>query len=253
MSNNESCEIPFEFNGNTENNFCVENEGTFQCNTSTGFSDCDLGKYFFYINSNVLLSFMTKNIGKGQFMHVKRGRRTNLFSTQLQFKTKIILKPDTFYRFAFNYLINYDRCDPSEIVLTVFLRDDDFFKQVLFNSQQDSTNSKNNRWNEYSDCFQVDERTYFLFIVANSTCDINQNEAFIAVDDISILLLNSSDLLECNDFRITTIEPTTVVSSEVSSLSSTEEITTLEPTQISTTPRPIGIINIFTIIFNFLI
>lgn len=204
-------------------------------------------------------------------MHVKRGRRTNVFSTQLQFKTKIILKPDTFYRFAFNYLINYDTCDPSQVALTVFLRDDDFFKQVLFDSQDNSTKENNNQWNEHSDCFQVDERTYFLFIVANSTCDIAQNEAFIAVDDISILLLNSSDLSECNDYRVTTIEPVTIISSEATSteeitslesttetssqlttvdpitdistesLSSTDDITTLEQTQISTTPRPIGI------------
>jgi hypothetical protein len=204
-------------------------------------------------------------------MHVKRGRRTNVFSTQLQFKTKIILKPDTFYRFAFNYLINYDTCDPSQVALTVFLRDDDFFKQVLFDSQDNSTEQNNTRWNEHSDCFQVDERTYFLFIIANSTCEIPQNEAFIAVDDISILLLDSSDLSECNDYRVTTIEPVTIISSEASSteeittlesvtsetsseptsvdpitdistesLSTTDEITTLEQTQISTTPRPIG-------------
>ena len=172
-------------------------------------------------------------------MHVKRGRRTNVFSTQLQFKTKIILKPETFYRFAFNYLINYDTCDPSQVALTVFLRDDDFFKQVLFDSQENTTEQNNTRWNDHSDCFQVDERTYFLFIIANSTCEIPQNEAFIAVDDISILLLNSSDLSECNDYRVTTTQPITIISSEASS---TEEISTFEPTQVSTTPRPIGII-----------
>ena len=178
-------------------------------------------------------------ISKGQFMHVKRGRRTNVFSTQLQFKTKIILKPETFYRFAFNYLINYDTCDPSQVALTVFLRDDDFFKQVLFDSQENSTEQNNTRWNDHSDCFQVDERTYFLFIIANSTCEIPQNEAFIAVDDISIQLLDSSDLSECNDYRVTTTQPITIISSEASS---TEEITTFELTQVSTTPRPIGII-----------
>jgi hypothetical protein len=46
LTNNETCEIPFAFNG-INNYFCVENNGSFQCNTvenGEDFSECDLGK-----------------------------------------------------------------------------------------------------------------------------------------------------------------------------------------------------------------
>lgn len=167
-------------------------------------------------------------------MHVKRAGRTNVFSTQLQFKTKIILKPDDFYKFEFNYLINYDVCNRSEVVLTVFLYDEENFKEILFDSvlSVDSENITNYKWNEFTSCFQADSNVYFLFIIANSTCEINLNEAFIAIDDISLnRVTDSSGESVCNDYRV----PSTVIPT-------TESITTKQAestVETSTTERPI--------------
>lgn len=47
LTNNETCEIPFAFN-DINNYFCVDKDGSFQCNTrkeEEDFSDfCDMGK-----------------------------------------------------------------------------------------------------------------------------------------------------------------------------------------------------------------
>jgi hypothetical protein len=186
--------------------------------------------YNFY---QLLCVFKYLYISKGQFMHVKR-RRTNVFSTQLQFRTKIVLKPDDFYKFEFNYLINYDVCNRSEVVLTVFLRDEENFKEILFDSvlSVDSENITNYKWNEFNSCFQADSNVYFLFIIANSTCGIELNEAFIAIDDISLnRVTDSSGESVCNDYRV----PSTVIST-TESITSKQTESTLE---ISTTERPI--------------
>ena len=55
-SNDEFCIIPFQANG-IENNFCVayeQDEEQYECETSSGLSNCSLGKYDHIIRDQVL-------------------------------------------------------------------------------------------------------------------------------------------------------------------------------------------------------
>ena len=169
-------------------------------------------------------------------MLVKRGIRGNIFSTQLQFKSRLDLKSDEFYRFEFYYYLNYDSCNQSEVSLSIFLRDENLFKETLFDSSRNAETGNITRWIKYSDCFQVNEQSFILFISANSSCDQSDNGAFIAIDNIAIIQLDDQNLEEeCKDFRNT--------ASSLESTIETTEISQTTPTQtFSSTKKPLGIL-----------
>lgn len=166
-------------------------------------------------------------------MLVKRGNRGNVFSTQLQFKSRLDLKSDEFYRFEFYYYLNYDSCNQSEVSLSVFLRDENLFKETLFDSSRNAETGNITQWIKYNDCFQVNEQSFILFISANSSCDQPDNGAFIAIDNIAIIQLDDQNLEdECRDFRVT---------ASIESTTETTQTTQSTPTQsFSSTKKPLG-------------
>lgn len=118
-------------------------------------------------------------------MLVKRTSRIPVFQSALQFFEPLNLNKDTNYLFEFNYLINYDKCDPSKVQLKVYLYDMVYFEDILFDST--TVEKVNNRmWNNQKQIFKVFSGSYSLAISATSICEISDNEAFVAIDDISI-------------------------------------------------------------------
>lgn len=159
-------------------------------------------------------------------MLIKKQGRSNAFFTQLQFKSELNFKNDRFYSFSFRYLINYDICNNTDVELHVFLADYMSFSQILFDSKMDLANTSsppsNREWNSFSNCFQIFERNYVLYIIANSTCDKPENEVFVAVDEILISETSESDF--CKNFIVTSEE---ILTSTFPSSTSTP---TLSPT-----------------------
>lgn len=145
---------------------------------------------------------------QGQFMLVKRGPRGIIFGLFFEFAQELDLKSDTFYELEFNYLINKDVCSQSDLQLVVHLNDKEYFKEVLFDSN-DETNSdaagNNLQWNNHKQCFKIMARTYYLMVDAKSSCLEAGNDAFIAIDDFSIRTIGDLDFdgASCRDISVT--------------------------------------------------
>lgn len=175
-------------------------------------------------------------------MLVKRGRSENNFNIELQFKFDIKLESDTFYVFSFDYLINYDLCDQNQVAMKILLQDDNLLREVFFDSDLniDPNEYKNTKWNNFILCFQVIENNYTLFIQAESLCEIDKNNAFVAIDEIKIKETTEEDFEEsCKDFRLTSkYEDTTEEITQDRTDSTTSELD-FTSTNISIT-SPVG-------------
>lgn len=146
-------------------------------------------------------------------MLAKRAGRTSSFNIELQFSEQLNFSTDVYYLLDFNYLINYDQCDPNSIETVVYLFDNDYFHEILFESNKiNEFETLNNRmWSNQKICFRVLGRSYFLFLKAQSSCSIPNNQAFVAIDNISIYELNeSSSYNSCLDIRISEFPETDI-------------------------------------------
>lgn len=141
-------------------------------------------------------------------MLVKKGPRGTIFGLFFEFAQELDFKSDTFYELEFNYLINKDVCSQSDLQLVVHLNDKEYFKEVLFDSN-DETNSdaagNNLQWNNHKQCFKIMARTYYLMVDAKSSCLEAGNDAFIAIDDVSIRTIGDLDFdgASCRDISVT--------------------------------------------------
>jgi len=119
-------------------------------------------------------------------MLIRTSRGLNSFFTEFQFKKELLFENDKYYEFEFNYLINYGKCSHEDVELTIYLYDIENFKEILFPPTNDQV-TFNDRWNKFTQCFQILGGSYFLFIEADSrSCEIADNEAFFAIDNLLI-------------------------------------------------------------------
>lgn len=177
-------------------------------------------------------------------MIVKRSNRATTFNTRIEFK-QLEYFDGEYYEVDFDYLINTDVCDADIVILRVYLYDQEYFSEILFESNDTNSNSNisNIMWNKHKECFQVLGRNYSLQINAITKCNIGNHEAFVAVDNLIIRKLNDIDnnLDElCQDIRITEKPPETSTISTYSSDSTNEEeftseLTTNNENNLSTT------------------
>lgn len=149
-------------------------------------------------------------------MIVRRSNRANTFNSRLEF-SQIEYLSDQFYEVEFDYLINVDVCNDSDdqVVLRVLLYDQEYFAEMLFESNSTLTPQPSRiKWNKHKECFQVLGRNYSLQINAFTSCNIQNHEAFVAVDNLKIRKLDDSIVEEdeatttttttyCKDIRIT--------------------------------------------------
>jgi len=62
----------------------------------------------------------------------------------------------------------------------------------------------NRKWNHPKQCFKISGGSYNLYIKAGSACKIENNQAFIAIDNISIREISDPNLdSSCSDIEIT--------------------------------------------------
>lgn len=176
---------------------------------------------------------------------IARGARgLSEFVVSFQFNKELIFDTQQFYDIEFNFLINNDVCDQEDLKLLVFLKDLESFEQMLYTSDDEEILVKN-KWNRFSTCFRVFRENYQLMINANSSCSINNNQAFIAVDNINIREKFGDNLEDiCFDRTFTTQE--TELTTEETELTTqhtvltTEETTpTTQETEVTTTEEPL--------------
>jgi hypothetical protein len=158
-----------------------------------------------------------------------------IFNTQLQFTKRIDLQSDQFYEFEFSYIINYDVCEKESVVLSVFLFDNIFFKELIFESNQTSTDEEiyNSRWNSRNICFEVFGKEYFLFLNAISSCRQN-NSAFVAIDNIKIVKIDNINVDKCKDLKVTLTPQTTIGITTIDETTFIDKLETTDETTLET-------------------
>jgi hypothetical protein len=172
-------------------------------------------------------------------MIARGGRGLSQFVVSFQFNKELIFDTKQFYDIEFNFLINNDVCDQEDLKLLVFLKDLELFEQILYTSDDEEVLVKN-KWNGFSTCFRVFRENYQLMINANSSCSINNNQAFIAVDNINIREKFGENLEDiCTDRTFTTQETEltteeTEVSTEETELTTQHTVLTTEETKPTT-------------------
>lgn len=176
---------------------------------------------------------------------IARGARgLSEFVVTFQFNKELIFDTKQFYDIEFNFLINNDVCDQEDLNLVVFLKDLESFEQKLYTSDDEEVLVKN-KWNGFSTCFRVFKENYQLMINATSSCSINNNQAFIAVDNINIREKFGEHLEDiCTDRTFTTQETEltteeTEVSTEETELTTQHTVLTTEETELTTTEVPL--------------
>jgi len=169
---------------------------------------------------------------KGQFLFISRFRGLNGFSFQLQFKEELFFENDRSYEIEFQYIINDDVCDTDSLSLTVFLMDPQYFIEILFQSNSTLHKYKPDRWNKFNICFYVLARNYQLFVNATSLCEIDNNNAFIALDNFIVNPIDDNDR-DCLNLEITVPELPTIETEETTTIDKVEN-TSQEPSSWST-------------------
>ena len=127
------------------------------------------------------------------------------FTTELGFYKQFELSDNEFYEIDFSYIINYYGCSSETVFLKVFLKDENSFSEVLFDSANELITSSTTMWNSLKRCFQVDSGSYLLNILATSSC--NQPLSFVAVDAIYIKRLEENEIEDvdsCLNFVVIT-------------------------------------------------
>lgn len=114
-----------------------------------------------------------------------------------------------YYELEFKYLINVDICNRSDIVLEVFFYDQVSINQTVFNSVLDAHSSiSNSKWNGVKIRFKIaTSGRYYLAVLAQGYCEIQINDAFIAVDSI--------ELYEYSNLPTTTTSTTTTTGIDI--------------------------------------
>ncbi len=111
------------------------------------------------------------------------------FTGAVEFFNILNLENDAFYEIEFYFIINYENCPVNSVRLKISLTDDEYFSEALFESNNtDASTVENNKWNKFTQCFQVMGREYKLNIQGESACE-NVN-VFIVVDGIRLRKLN---------------------------------------------------------------
>lgn len=167
-------------------------------------------------------------------MKISSSRSLSQFVTTFQFNEQLTFDTGKFYEFEFNYLLSPDVCELEDLEMVVFLYDLEAFEEILFRFNSSDEYLLFDQWNNIASCFKVLGRNYQLQINASSTCTINGNKAFIAVDNIILREKVGDNLNEnCLDIEITERTRTTTVFTTLETDETTIEETTIVTDQTS--------------------
>lgn len=165
-------------------------------------------------------------------MKISTTRGLNQFVTTFQFNEQLTFDTGKFYEFEFNYLLSPDVCELEDIEMVVFLYDLEAFEEILFRFNSSDEYLLFDQWNNFASCFKVLGRNYQLQINASSTCELNNNKAFIAFDNIILREKVGDNLNEfCLDIEVTERTTTTTVFTTLETDETTIEETTLATEQ----------------------
>ena len=126
-------------------------------------------------------------------MKISTSRSLSQFVITFQFNQQLTFDSEKFYEFEFSFLYNVDVCENEDFEMVVFLFDLEAFDEILYRFTSSDMSLKSDSWNKVTSCFKSFGRNYQLQINASSSCTINQNKAFFAIDNIII-----REMLEAN-------------------------------------------------------
>ena len=162
-------------------------------------------------------------------MKISGTSRASEYAITFQFNQNLLFDSEKYYEFEFSFLFNNAECEREDLEMVVFLRDLQYFTEILYHLNTSDESIFNDKWNNItSTCFKVLGRNYQLQINASSACTIRGNKQFIAIDNI-ILREKSGDNLDeiCLDIQITELPETTTAITTLVTDPSTNEDTTL--------------------------
>ena len=171
-------------------------------------------------------------------MLVERGSSGKYFTSLVQFTDSFDLDMSLYYELEFKYLINVDICNRPEIVLEAFFYDQVSVNQTVFNSVLDDDSSiSNSKWNGVKKRFKiVTSGRYYLAVLAQGYCEIEINDAFIAVDSIELYEYSN---LPTSTTTTTTTSTTTTTTTSTTTTTTTTTATTITTSTTSTTTTTI--------------
>ena len=153
-------------------------------------------------------------------MKISPTRGLSQFIITFQFIQQLTFDSEKFYELEFSFLLNVDVCENEDFEMTVFLYDLQAFEEILYLFNSNDMSLKSDSWNKVTSCFKSFGRNYQLQINASSSCTINQNKAFFAMDNIIIReMLDANKMSGC--YHISELPPETTGFSAL-----TQDITT---------------------------